>query len=101
MTKQELEKSQLDEIEKNELIQYMNHKHADSVLNYAIVYGGILNASSGTLLDLTPYGMAIEYELEESRNICRVTFESPVKDKSKYQEILLSMAKQATALIKN
>ncbi len=95
MTRKELKNSQLNTIEKYRLLRFMNQHRSGEVLSIAARYSGIDNAVSGKLLDITPYGLAIECQTADKKNICHVSFQQPIRHKSHYIQAITKMTSQA------
>ena len=89
----------LEDAEKIRMIDHMNDDHADAVLNYVKAYAGIVGAESAKLLDITPEGMVVEYNVVTDSNICRIAFEAPLKDKSEVRQTLVAMANDARNIL--
>jgi putative heme iron utilization protein len=78
------------------ILEHMNSDHADSVLNYARVYGKRDDAQEATLTGLDAEGMDIALHTKGGQqDTIRVPFETPLRHAGDAHKILVQMAIKA------
>lgn len=60
--------------EQTSILEHMNHDHADSLVVYAKVFGGVPDATGGTMLTCDRYGFDLLIEAPSGKQAVRIPF---------------------------
>ena len=77
---------------------HMNDDHADAILLYAKVYGGVDNALAAQLLKVEPGNMNLLVQTETSTVPVEIAFDHELADSEDAHQTLISMVKEARAI---
>ncbi len=77
------------------ICKHMNDDHADAVLLYARVYGGVEAATAATMLSVDAQGMTLQANVGGTLSEVRVPFSTPLNDSEAVHHALIDMLKQA------
>lgn len=77
------------------ICKHMNEDHADAILMYAQVFGGVAQASAAEMAAIDPAGMDLVAQVNGSTQSVRVTFDHTLQDSEDAHHTLIAMVKQA------
>jgi len=77
---------------------HMNDDHADAILLYAKVYGGVEDALAAQLLKVEPSSMNLLVQTETSTIPVEIAFDHELTDSEDAHQTLISMVKEARAI---
>ncbi|BCL39261.1 DUF2470 domain-containing protein [Nostoc sp. MS1] len=77
------------------ICNHMNEDHADAVVLYAQVFGGVSQASSAQILAIDAQGMDLTAEVNGASVPVRVQFDHVLADAEDAHQTLIAMVKQA------
>ncbi len=76
------------------ICQHMNDDHADAVVLYAKVFGGVAEAAAAEMATIDPQGMDLLVEVNGDIQPVRITFDHELKDSEDAHQTLIAMLKQ-------
>ncbi|MEB3356841.1 MAG: DUF2470 domain-containing protein [Synechococcales bacterium] len=74
---------------------HMNDDHADAILLYAKVFGGVEEAIAAQLVKIEPASMNLLVQTEKSTVPVNITFDHELQDSEDAHHTLIDMVKQA------
>lgn len=74
---------------------HMNDDHAEAVLLYAKVYGGVEDALAAQLLKINPGSMTVLAQTEDKTVSLDIAFDHELADSEDAHQTLISMVKEA------
>ncbi len=74
---------------------HMNDDHAEAIILYAKVFGGVEGAIAAQMLNIDPQGMNLLVQTDAQTLPVRVTFDHELKDSEDAHHTLIDMVKQA------
>jgi len=77
------------------ICNHMNEDHADAVVLYAQVFGGVNQASSAQMLAIDAQGMDLTAEVNGESIPVRIQFDHVLADAEDAHHTLITMVKQA------
>ncbi|HEY9804841.1 MAG TPA: DUF2470 domain-containing protein [Leptolyngbyaceae cyanobacterium] len=77
------------------ICNHMNEDHADAVVLYAQVFGGVNQASSAQMLAIDAQGMDLTAEVNGESIPVRIQFDHVLADAEDAHHTLIAMVKQA------
>ncbi|MEM7771797.1 MAG: DUF2470 domain-containing protein [Cyanobacteria bacterium P01_E01_bin.6] len=77
---------------------HMNDDHADAILLYAKIYGGVEDALAAQILKVEPSGMNLLVQTETSTVPVEIAFDHELEDSEDAHQTLISMVKEARAI---
>lgn len=77
---------------------HMNDDHADAILLYAKIYGGVEDALAAQILTVEPSGMNLLVQTETSTVPVEIAFDHELEDSEDAHQTLISMVKEARAI---
>lgn len=81
--------------ERHAIADHMNDDHADAVLLYARVFGGLPRAQAARMVDIDETGMELEATLPSGLRKVRVPFPQPLHSPGDARRTLIQMAQAA------
>lgn len=83
------------------ICNHMNEDHADAVVLYAQVFGGVNQASSAQMLAIDAQGMDLTAEVNGKSVPVRIQFDHVLADAEDAHHTLIAMVKQARVQAKS
>ena len=84
-----------DESARQGVIEHMNADHADALVLYAEVFGGITRPRSAVMTDIDTRGMRLEVEDGATAHAVRVEFDQPLASRGAARAVLVDMVRRA------
>lgn len=79
------------------ICKHMNDDHAEAVLLYAKVFGGVMEAIAAQMLKIDADGMDLQIQQAAATAPVRITFDHTLQDSEDAHQTLIAMMKQARA----
>ena len=79
------------------ICKHMNDDHAEAVLLYAKVFGGVMEAIAAQMLKIDADGMDLQIQQAAATAPVRITFDHILQDSEDAHQTLIAMMKQARA----
>ncbi len=80
---------------------HMNDDHANAVVLYAQVFGGVTDVTSAKMLSIDSQGMNLTAEVNQETVPVRIQFDHILVDSEDAHQTLIAMVKQARLKIKS
>ncbi|MEH1797730.1 DUF2470 domain-containing protein [Nostoc sp.] len=77
------------------ICKHMNDDHADAVVIYAKVFGGVTDASAAEMLSIDAQGMDLTAQVNGETVPVRIQFDHVLTDAEDAHQTLIAMVKQA------
>lgn len=81
--------------ERHAIAAHMNDDHADAVLLYVRVFGGLPRAQAARMIDIDEAGMELEATLTSGSRKVRIAFPQPLHSAGDARRTLIQMAQAA------
>jgi putative heme iron utilization protein len=86
----------LDEETFGSIRDHMNEDHADTLILYALVFGGVSDADSARMVALDELGMDLAVESASGPRMARISFPHRLADADDARQTLIAMARGVT-----
>ena len=87
--------SRLEPSDIRAIVDHMNEDHADALLTYCRAFSKVTNAQSAAMVSIDPAGFDLSVATAGGQRTVRLTFASPVTDRSSARAALISMLHDA------
>ena len=77
------------------ICKHMNDDHADAIVLYAQVYGGITEATAARMRQIDASGMDLDVDVAGHAQSVRVSFDHELQDSEDAHQTLIAMVRQA------
>jgi len=77
------------------ICKHMNKDHAEAVLFYAHVYGGLPEATAAEMVSIDPHGMELTTQTSDTTKAIRIVFDHELSSAQDAHHTLVDMLKQA------
>ncbi len=80
------------------VLEHMNNDHGDSVLAYARVLAGIVEATAATMTAIDAYGFELAVKTPSGPRTARLAFDEPVASMDEVRRAMVTLGKRTRAL---
>lgn len=79
------------------ICKHMNDDHADAIVLYAQVFGGVPDATAAQMRQIDTTGMNLDVESAGEQKSLRISFDHELQDSEDAHQTLIAMVRQARA----